>query len=136
MKRAVYRLKADVNSDATFGNCQVTLGHRTEASLTNSFSGNMVDFHDVYRGEIQIESAKEGDWVDIPFNSPFFYDGKRKLVYDMSCGLGTETITVRGTLTDAALRYPSRRAYHTSSNTEDTAEGVGNYIMDFRLGFE
>ena len=112
INKIAHRLKDDATTIADYSSCRVMLGHTTLSSLGGtSFAANMIDETEVYNADYSIPISKAGDWVEMPLNGVFNYDGIRNLVVDMSCTSGSEIHGLSGTATDATIRYPGRRAY-------------------------
>lgn len=131
--KIAHRFNSNHNSQSTYNNCRIVLGHTENTTLGNtSFSGNMIDDTIVLDSNITIQPALAGDWIEQELSTPFNYDSTKNLVVQMSCDGGTSTVAIEGTYTDAATRYPQRRAYNTTTANDDTPVGVGDYMIDFR----
>lgn len=130
-----FRLVAD-SAAVDYGSFRVVVGTTTNTALNNTFpatfSGNMTGAQTLYNGTYSIPAGlKAGDWVYIPFSTPFVYDGVSNLVVQTANpGVGLVSNSIRAG-NDATL-YLDRRAFN-NDHTSDTYSNADNILGDIRL---
>jgi hypothetical protein len=126
-----FRLQG-ASTAADYGSFNVVLGKTTNTVLGNtSFAANMTGVQTVYSGTFSVPVGLiQGDWIYIPFSTPFAYDGVSNLVVQIS-GLHSTATNVIYAGYNTTL-YLNRRAWQ-SSNTSDTPGGTDDNLADIRL---
>jgi hypothetical protein len=132
INQIAYRSDEEQILSINFQDCRIALGHTSSATLgSTSFAGNNPGAEVVFDGDTSVPILHAGDWIELPFTTEFTYDGISNLVVERSCNIGTGIVPVRGTL--SSVRYPDRRAYNSSSDTDDSPENTGDRMIDMRL---
>lgn len=116
-------------ADTNFTNTEVVLAHRVTDSLSTTFSDNITGGTVVRTGTYTMAAGLlTGDWADIPFTTPFAYNGTDNLVVQIA----TDASAMRRCyIQNAATLYLGRRM----SNADRTsATGtVSDYLLNSRF---
>jgi hypothetical protein len=109
----------------------VVLSHSTAAALGTTYATNLTSPMTVFSGALNIPATLVGDWLEIPFTTPFGYNGKDNLVVEVS-GTGGTALGAACALDLAnAARYTGRRV--GSPGAGDAAGTVLNDLIDMRF---
>lgn len=75
---------------ASYANITVTLAHTTQTTLIAIDATNVAGGTTVYNGTFNMPAGLlEGDWVEIPFSTPFIYNGVDNLVVQTTTDAGS-----------------------------------------------
>jgi hypothetical protein len=86
----------------SYPNFTVTLAHRTQNTLDAVDANNIAGGTLVYTGTFVSPSGQqEGDWIEIPFSTPFIYNGVDNLVIQTTTGAGSNVNSCQISLWDA-----------------------------------
>jgi hypothetical protein len=76
----------------SYPNFTVTLAHTTQSALVATDATNIAGGTTVYNGTFSMPAGLlVGDWVEIPFSTPFTYNGIDNLVVQTTTGAGSST---------------------------------------------
>jgi hypothetical protein len=125
------RLGTATTLATNYPNFEVVLGHTTANTLAGTFASNMVDATTVYSGTFAMPAGlRAGDWIEIPFATPFVYDGVRNLVAQMASDAGTNIHHCSARGPDATL-FASR--WLSTDNRTSPTGIAGGYLQDLKL---
>ncbi len=83
------RLSNSSSTAASYPNFTVTLAHTTQTALVAADATNVAGGTTVYNGTFNMPAGLlVGDWVEIPFSTPFSYNGVDNLVVQTTTGAG------------------------------------------------
>jgi len=104
------RLNSGTTLETTFSNFEAKLETTGSEQLDGgSTSANSPNPTNVYSGDFVLPADLiAGDWIEIPFSTPYVYDGKGNLIVTLSNdGSGGNSYTCRNSTADAT-RYPKQ----------------------------
>ena len=114
-----------------YANQVIKMGHTTLNQLTVTYADNMDDATIVSSGNYSIPvGLKEGDWIEIPLQTPFVYDASKNLVIEIA--------NDGKSANNGIILYASshmKRAY-SIDRTAETAVGTYLYGANLRLEIE
>lgn len=130
INKVAFRIATD-SVPGTYGNVEIVMGHTLASHLSNGFAFNMIDAAIVSNSTLTIPAGmKRGDWIEIPLNTAFAYDGTSNLVVQVASDVGTaDNLLVLEGWSNA---YPDGRLVSESSRTA-TIGTLSNYQLDQRL---
>jgi hypothetical protein len=116
------------------GDINLILGHTTLSSLGPTFSANMEsDLTVVFSGTISIPAGlKAGDWVRVPFSTPFQYDTTKNLVAQWDGPVNASGIFFIGH-TENTGRYAGHMEVNSGDRTSDTSIAAFDILNDTSL---
>jgi len=124
--RAVLPGAAETNFSYT-----VLLSHSTASTLGTTFATNLSTPTTVFSGVLNIPAVLVGDWLEIPFATPFSYNGKDNLVVEVSGTGGTASGSACALDFGNAARYTGRRVF--SGVSSDAAGTLQDNLIDMRF---
>lgn len=84
------RFESVSSTAASYPNFTITLAHTTQTALVATDAANVAGGITVYNGTFNIPAGLlMGDWVEIPFSTPFSYNGVDNLVVQTTTGAGS-----------------------------------------------
>jgi len=102
------RLGVSSSAAASYPNFTVTLAHTTQTALVADDATNVAGGTTVYSGTFNMPAGLlVGDWVEIPFSTPFIYNGVDNLVVQTTTGPGPSNQFCQIAGLDA-IRFPDR----------------------------
>lgn len=127
----------DDESPGDFEDINVVLGHTSLSALGTTFSDNIQsDYTVAFSGTLSLPAAlKVGDWLEIPFSTPFTYDPTKNLVIQWD-GPGTSSTlnSIGHTLNSG--RYPGHGNANVGDRSSATATNIYDLTFDLRLIIE
>lgn len=112
-------------------NYTVMLSHGTAATLGTDFAANLVSPVTVFNGTFNLPAVAAGDWIEIPFTTPFAYNGRDNLVLDIA-GTGGTTGGFACALDSATTTlYASRRLFGATAGS--ATGSASNAMIDTRF---
>jgi len=124
--RAVLPGAAETNFNYT-----VILSHSTASTLGTTYATNLATPTTVFSGVLNIPAVLVGDWLEIPFATPFSYNGKDNLVVEVSGTGGTASGSACALDFGNAARYTGRRVF--SGGSSDAAGTLQDNLIDMRF---
>jgi hypothetical protein len=124
--RAVLSGAAETNFNYT-----VILSHSTASTLGTTYATNLATPTTVFSGVLNIPAVLVGDWLEIPFSTPFGYNGKDNLVVEVSGTGGTASGSACAMDLANAARYTGRRVF--SGGSSDAAGTLQDNLIDMRF---
>jgi len=124
--RAVLPGAAETNFSYT-----VLLSHSTASTLGTTYATNLSTPTTVFSGVLNIPAVLVGDWLEIPFSTPFGYNGKDNLVVEVSGTGGTASGSACALDLGNAARYTGRRVF--SGVSSDAAGTLQDNLIDMRF---
>lgn len=111
----------------------VKLGHATAATLDATFANNSTSAVTVFSGNFDLPAVAAGDWVEIPFTTPFAYNGRDNLVLEISGtgGAAGGFACASDNTAGSATLYNARRLFGATST--ETVGTPGNSMIDTRF---
>ncbi|HRZ28405.1 MAG TPA: hypothetical protein P5295_16470 [Spirochaetota bacterium] len=118
------QLSSATTTDRYCPNVTIKMGHTSLTALTNTWANNVqigqgAEITILDNKTIEVPISDAGSWIDIPLDTPFYYNGVENLVVDFEktsgCSANIMTTNAPGT---------SRRALSTAP---DNSPGVAEY---------
>jgi len=129
LSKLACRAKNNVSAAAGF-NYSVNLSHTTASVLGSNFSANLQNPVTVFSGALSLPAMSVGDWAEIPFTTPFAYNGHDNLIVEIS-GTGPARVVYCALDEDSPLRYIKRTVVGYPSNM--TRGSVVDALIDMRF---
>jgi hypothetical protein len=124
--------RAAVDGSAETGfNYTLALSHSTAPTLGSNFATNLASPVTVFSGSFDLPAVVAGDWIEIPFTTPFAYNGKDNLVVQVSGMGGTADGFACASDSATPTLYAARRLF--GANAASAAGSVGNTLIDMRF---
>jgi hypothetical protein len=124
--------RASIGGGAETGfNYTVVLSHSTAAALGGTYATNLTSPVTVFSGTLNIPATLVGDWFEIPFTTPFSYNGKDNLVVQVGGTGGTAGGAGCAVDVGNAARYTGRRVF--SALSTDAVGTVSDSLLDMRF---
>ncbi|MCP4371878.1 MAG: hypothetical protein GY797_27740, partial [Deltaproteobacteria bacterium] len=129
---------ADVEAaDITCADVTIKMGHTTSGSLVTTFANNVEQgagsFQTVLtNASIVFPAGLIGDWIEIPLDTPFYYNGVDNLLVDITTNVACSGLFNADVTT--GLGYTST-VWDTDINAA-TAGGSGTFLADMEFNFE
>ena len=122
---------------ATVPNVKIYMGHTTKSALltTDTYASNMTGQTLVFDGSIDVPAGLvAGDWLTIPLQTPFAYDGIQNLavLHTADSATALNSVLVHSSATEFSSHAVSRsdNSVGTGANPDTTFNGAVN----LRLG--
>ena len=127
------RLSQSNTTTTNYTNTEVVLAHSTTGILSITFTDNVAGGTIVFNGTYTMAAGLlQGDWVEIPFTTPFAYNGTDNLVVQIA----TDASALHGCdIQFDSTRYAGRRMANTD-RTQTTGQTIGitsNYLLSSRF---
>jgi hypothetical protein len=132
------RMDGNANA-ATVPNAKIYMGHTTKTGLvvTDTYASNMTGETLVFNGTISVPAGlRDGDWLTIPLQTPFTYNGTENLVVLFTADAATALNSVKAHY--SLTEFPN----HAVSRSDNAVTTAGNPTFSFdgavnlRLGIQ
>ncbi|HOD16917.1 MAG: hypothetical protein KBC90_17870 [Spirochaetes bacterium] len=136
-----FRLDNDESFADSYPDFKIVLGHTDESSqvIGDPYENIMEDPVTVFNGTVSVAlGLKEGDWIDIPFSTPFSVVPGKNLLLHILSGAGTNIATSDDNEIDIETT-PGRFVDRTVLSNDDPAaypEFIGDYLYSIRFTLE
>lgn len=129
-RMACRKLSAIVTMATDYTNFEVVMAHTTETTLDTTYASNLINPVTVFNGTYALpENLHQGDWIEIPFTTPFNYNAAQNLVIQVKSDPGANPYAC--SLTSSATQFPARRV---TDGPRDALVGSSyNHLKDIRL---
>ena len=129
-RMACRKLTASTTMMTDYTNFEVVMAHTAGTTLDTTYASNLLSPVTVFNGTYTLqEGVRQGDWIEIPFTTPFNYDATQNLVIQVRSDPGANPYAC--SLANSATLFPARRV---TGGPRDAVAGFSfDQLKDIRL---